>query len=105
MAAETALIIGLSTVVYLTIKLAKEMEEADTQLNQALFVSSMLFLLGMLYTGYGIAVNASIQEAERAYLASLLLVAIAFIGLVIRLVQKYKEQKESSSELEGFTGG
>lgn len=101
MAAETALIIGLSTVVYLTIKLAKELEEADTQLNQGLFVGSMLFLIGMLYTGYGIAIDASIQEAERAYLASLILVSIAFIGLVIRLVQKYKAAKEES-ELTGF---
>lgn len=101
MTAETALMIGLATVVYLTIKLAKELEEAETHLNQGLFVGSMLFLIGMLYTGYGIASNASILEAERAYLASLILVAIAFIGLVIRLLQKYKKNQDES-ELEGF---
>lgn len=96
--------IGLATVVYLTIKLAKELEEAETQLNQALFTGSMLFLIGMLYTGYGIAKNASIMEAERAYLASLVLVTTTFIGLIARLFQKYRSEKEKS-ELEGFKQG
>jgi len=102
MTAETALMIGLATVVYLTIKLAKELEEAETQLNQALFTGSMLFLIGMLYTGYGIAVDTSIMEAERAYLGSLILVTTAFIGLIVRLFQKYRAKKEKS-ELEGFS--
>lgn len=101
MSAETALVIGLATVVYLTIKLAKELEEAETQLNQGLFVGSMLFLIGLLYTGYGIAQNSAVVEAERAYLASLVLVVLAFFGLMLRLLQKYKAEKEES-ELEGF---
>lgn len=101
MSAETALVLGLGTVVYLTIKLAKELEEADTQINQGLFVGSMLFLIGLLYTGYGIAQESVYAEAERAYLASLILVTITFIALMVRLFQRYRDQK-SSSDLGGF---
>lgn len=103
MTAETALMLGLATVVFLVVKLAKELEEADTQINKALFVGSNLFLIGMLYTGYGIAQSTSIVEAERTYLAALVLVAAVFVGLLVRLFQKYRKDKEKT-ELEGFGG-
>lgn len=101
MSAETALIIGLASVVYLTIKLVKELEEAENSLRQGSLVGSMLFLISLLYTGYGIAQGTSVGEAERAYLASLILVVVVFLGLVTRLFQKYKKSA-SQSELEGF---
>jgi len=101
MSAELAMITGLGIIAFILIKLAKEIEDAETQINQGLFTLSILFMVGLEYTAYGIAQSQNLQNAELAYLAALLITLLAFFGLLAQFVGKIKE-KAGSDEMEGL---
>lgn len=101
---ETALMLGLATTVYLAIKLAKEFESTDDEFNQGLFTVSLFFLMGLMYTGYGIADSAGIEEAIASYLVGFLVISVTWVGFMVKIVAKYRAKSSDSSELEKLTG-
>lgn len=99
MSVENSLIIGLATTVWLTIKLSKEFMDADTQMHEALFALCNLFVIGMIYTGLGIAQNSTYTKAEAAYTTALLITTVSFIGYLTLLIKSYMDENQKESLL------
>lgn len=101
MSAELGLIAGLGIIAYVLINLATRIEEEETTVNQGIFTLSLLFMILLEWTAYGFAKTQGFSNAETAYLASLVLTLIAFIGLITHLLQGIKE-KSGEDEMEGL---
>lgn len=101
MSAELALISGLGIIAYVLINLATKIEEEETTINQGIFTLSLLFMVLLEWTGYGIAQSQGFGNAEIAYLVSLVLTLLAFIGLIAHLLQGIRN-KSNEDQMEGL---
>lgn len=92
MSAELGLIAGLGIIAYVLIEIAEEVENAETQINQGIFTLSLLFMIALEYTAYGIAQSQSFANAQKAYLVALLITTVSFLGLLALFVQGMLEK-------------
>lgn len=92
MSAELGLIAGLGIIAYVLIEIAEEVEDAETQINQGIFTLSLLFMISLEYTAYGIAQSQGFANAEKAYLVALLITTLSFLGLLALFVQGMLEK-------------
>lgn len=102
MSAELGLIAGLGIIAYILIEIAEEVEDAESQINQGIFTLSLVFMIGLEYTAYGIAQSQGFGNAETAYLAALLITSVSFLGLLALFAQGILEKAGSEDELENL---
>jgi len=100
MSAQLALVSGLGIIAYVLIQIAEEAEDAETQINQGIFTLSLLFMIGLEYTAYGIAQNQGLGNAEIAYLVALLITSLSFLGLLGQLIQDIMEKAGEDDPME-----
>ena len=100
MSAQLALVSGLGIIAYVLIQIAEEAEDAETQINQGIFTLSLLFMIGLEYTAYGIAQNQGLGNAETAYLVALLITSLSFLGLLAQLIQDIMEKAGEDDPME-----
>ena len=100
MSAELALVSGLGIIAYILIQIAEEAENAETQINQGIFTLSLLFMIGLEYTAYGVAQNQGLGNAEIAYLVALLITSLSFLGLLGQLIQDIVEKAGEDDPME-----
>lgn len=104
MSAELALVTGLAVTAFLALKISDEFREADSMIEEAVNILSIFFLIGLMYTGHGIATDQSLSNAQDAYLVGLMLTVFVFLGLLIQLVQRYRKENRETT-LGGFSLG
>jgi len=102
MSAELGLIAGLGIIAYVLIQIAEEVEDAESQINQGIFTLSLLFMVGLEYTAYGIAQTQGFENAEIAYLAALLITSVSFLGILGHLVRGVIAKSKDKDELDGL---
>jgi uncharacterized membrane protein YhdT len=102
MSAELGLIAGLGIIAYVLIEVAEEVEDSDSQINQGIFTLSLLFMIGLEYTAYGIATDQGFANAEIAYLVALLVTGISFLGMLGHLVQTVMEKTSDKSVMDNL---
>jgi len=102
MSLELALISGLGLAAVLTFKLLEKFKDEEEDLNLAALVLSSFFILGMVYTGHGIAASSSYSNASNAYLLAALILVLIFLGLLVKFLVELKIGLEDTDELEGF---
>lgn len=99
---NTAVIIGLGILPILLIMILREFRQAEDMMDEAVMTLLILFIIGLEYTGYGIAKTNSVDYAVDAYLVTLLVTVLAFFAVVIQLVVNYKEENREET-LGGFS--
>ena len=102
MSAELAAVSGLGIIAYVLIQIAQKVEESESQINQGVFTLSLFFMIGLEYAAYGIAGSHSLENAEIAYLAALLVTVVCFLGLLAHLVQGILEKTSDNSEMDSL---
>jgi len=100
MSAELALVSGLGILGYILIQISQKFEDAETQVNQGIFTLSVLFMIGLEYTAYGIAQSQGFANAEIAYLVALFITGISFLGLLARFVQSVLDKAGDDDVME-----
>jgi len=102
MSAELGLIAGLGIIAYMLVEIAEEIEDSETEINQGIFVLSMIFIIGLEYTGYGIAKTGGYSNAETAYLAALLVTMLSFIGIIAQFANNLLDKTREEDALESL---
>lgn len=98
-----ALVTGLGVIVYLVHKAATEFEEEEKQINKLLYTLSLLPVIGLEWTAYGIAQSNGYSNGETAYLVALLFTSLAFTGLMLKTVEDVvRDVKEDDSKVDGL---
>jgi len=102
MSAELGLIAGLGIIAYVLIQIAEEVEDAETQINQGIFTLSLLFMIALEYTAYGIAKTQGFGNAETAYLVALFITSISFLGLLTQFAQAILEKTGEDNAMDNL---
>jgi len=100
MSAELGLIAGLGIIAYVLIEIAEEVEDAETQINQGIFTLSLIFMIGLEYTAYGIAKSQGFGNAEKAYLVALFITSLSLVGLLVLFAQGIMEKAGDKDHME-----
>lgn len=100
MSAELGLIAGLGIIAYVLIEIAEEVEDAETEINQGIFTLSLLFMIALEYTAYGIAQSQGFGNAETAYLVALFITSLSFLGLLAQLAQTIIDKTNDNNAME-----
>jgi len=100
MSAELALVSGLGIIAYVLIQIAEEVEDAETEINQGIFTLSLLFMIALEYTAYGVAQTQDFGNAETAYLVALFITSLSFLGLLARFAQAMLDKTSDNNAME-----
>lgn len=103
MSAEFALVSGLGIIAYLLVEIAEEVQDSESEINQGIFLLSVLFVISLEWAAYGIAQNQGFGNAELAYLVALFITLLAFLGLAAEFtLSMIAKIREDNSELKSL---
>lgn len=105
MSQELAVMFGLTALPFVLYKLLEEFQKAQDMETQAFLTMTGLFVIGMQYTGHGIATSNSLSNASDAYLVSLIVTVLFFLYLMVKLVQVYWRETRDDTEFGYFDHG
>jgi len=100
MSLELALIAGLIGSAYMTLHTSEKIKKKEDEISATIIALAYLPILGVFYSGYSLAKNASITALTNVYLAGFLLSIVFYIGFLYILIQTYKSRIED----EGLNG-
>lgn len=100
MGIETGLILGLLGAGFLTLKTSEKLKKTSNEISSTIIALSYLPIIGMFYSGFSIAQNASLSSVANIYLGAFFLSIVLYIGFVYLLVKIYRQ----SIAEDGLTG-
>jgi len=98
MSYQLAAVTSLGLTVYMVHKVAEEFIEEDQEdMTRLMYTLSMLPVIGLNWTGYGIAQNQSLTNAEQAFIVSTLFSCLVLVGMIALFTKKIIADVKSSN--------